>query len=220
MSIPTSQFIPPLRPCFVSRHFFLYICVSISALQAGSSVPARFHIYVLIHVFSFWLTSLCMTDSRSIHISAVWMFLEKIKIELPYDPATPLLDMDSKKTIILPLSLCLTTALESTVLHHFFITDLWLKMAWKDRTVSQDFRAIIKPIISLKPCQNSSEQMSLKNFDWNVHGWCSGNTGLTVKNSAGKIKNEFFTGEHLKPCPAVYENCSCHCQGSQPRGKC
>ena len=104
-----------------------------------------------------------MTDSRSIHISAVWMFFEKIKIELPYDPATPLLDMYSKKTITPPLSfMCLVTALENTVLRHFFMPDLWLKMAWKDRTVSQAFRATIKPIISLKPCQNSSEQMSLK----------------------------------------------------------
>ena len=44
MSIPISQFIPPrppplpLSPCGVHM-FVLYICVSISALQTGSSVP-------------------------------------------------------------------------------------------------------------------------------------------------------------------------------------
>ena len=47
----------------------LYIWLSISVLQTGSSVPfSRFHIHALIYIFSssFWLTSLCMTASRAI----------------------------------------------------------------------------------------------------------------------------------------------------------
>ena len=49
MSIPISQFIPPPPPPSLSplgvHTFVLYICVSISALQTGSSVPfSRFHI--------------------------------------------------------------------------------------------------------------------------------------------------------------------------------
>ena len=31
---------------------------------------------------------------------AVWMFLKKTKIELPYDPAIPLLDINLKKTLL------------------------------------------------------------------------------------------------------------------------
>ena len=56
--------------------FVLYICVSISALQTGSSVPFFYvpHICVNIRYLfcSFWLTSLCMTVSRSIHVSTKW----------------------------------------------------------------------------------------------------------------------------------------------------
>ena len=43
MSIPISHFIPPAPPLLLSplgvHTFVLYICVSVSALQAGSSVP-------------------------------------------------------------------------------------------------------------------------------------------------------------------------------------
>ena len=44
----------------------LFICVSILALKIGSSVP----FFLISTFFSFWLTSLCMTDSRSIYVSA------------------------------------------------------------------------------------------------------------------------------------------------------
>ena len=58
---------------FVSIHLFS-MSVSISALQISSSVSFLWvpHISDIIQnlFFSFWLTSLCMTDSRSIHISA------------------------------------------------------------------------------------------------------------------------------------------------------
>ena len=40
MSVPTSQFIPHHPPCPLGVHMFLlYVCVSSSALQIGSSVP-------------------------------------------------------------------------------------------------------------------------------------------------------------------------------------
>ena len=50
----------PLRfPHLVSIRFFLYFCVSVSALQTGSSVPfSRFHIYALIYSISFSLSDL------------------------------------------------------------------------------------------------------------------------------------------------------------------
>ena len=63
-SIPISQFItPPPPPPAASplgvHTFVLYICVSISALQTGSSVPfSRFHIYALIYDTCFSLPDL------------------------------------------------------------------------------------------------------------------------------------------------------------------
>ena len=79
MSIPISQIIPP-RPSPPTptyplgvHTFILYICVSTSALQTGSSEPFFYTAHICINIwylfFSFWLTSLCMTVSRSIHIS-------------------------------------------------------------------------------------------------------------------------------------------------------
>ena len=64
MSVPVSQV--PFAPWYP---FVLHICVSISVLQIGSSLSTCMcYIYYL---FSFlWLTSLCMTVSRSIHFSA------------------------------------------------------------------------------------------------------------------------------------------------------
>ena len=72
MSNLISQFIPPSHsPCV--RTSVLYVCVSVPALELGSSVLfSIFHIHALIYNIcfsSFWLPSLCMTDSRSINIS-------------------------------------------------------------------------------------------------------------------------------------------------------
>ena len=124
--------------------------------ELGSSVPfffLRYHIYALAYGICFSLSDLlCMTDARSIHLTAnnsisflfmaeqysivcmchiffihssvdghlgwfhpgyckqccneqplwrtVWRFLTKLKIELPYDPAIPLLGIYPEKTII------------------------------------------------------------------------------------------------------------------------
>ena len=52
----------------------LYICVSISALQIASSIPFFWISQILVNIwylfFSFWLISLCITPSRSSHMSA------------------------------------------------------------------------------------------------------------------------------------------------------
>ena len=78
MSIPISQFITPQPPPPATfppgvHTFVLYICVSISALQTGSSVPFFQVPHICVNIrylfFSFWLTSLCMIVSRSIHVS-------------------------------------------------------------------------------------------------------------------------------------------------------
>ena len=72
MSNLISQFIPPSPQPHVHM-CILYVCVSIPALQIGSSVPFFQIPHICLNIrclcFSFWLTSLCMTDSRSIHIS-------------------------------------------------------------------------------------------------------------------------------------------------------
>ena len=41
----------------------------------------------------------CWWECKLVH-STVWMFLKKLKIELPYDPAIPLLGIYLEKTII------------------------------------------------------------------------------------------------------------------------
>ena len=65
-----SQFAHPSFPHCVHM---LVLCVSISALQIGSSVPFFWipHICVIMRYlfFSFWLTSFCITDPGAIHIS-------------------------------------------------------------------------------------------------------------------------------------------------------
>ena len=50
----------------------------------------------------------------------VWMFLKKLKIELPYDPAIPLLGMYTEKTIIQKES-CATVFIAAL----FTITSIW-----------------------------------------------------------------------------------------------
>ena len=67
-SLTSSQLtLPP--PCVLKS--ILYICVFIPVLPLGSSEPFIPYICVSIRYlfFSFWLISLCMTDSRSIHLT-------------------------------------------------------------------------------------------------------------------------------------------------------
>ena len=76
MSIPISKFIPPPPHSFspLGDHMFvLYIFVSISSLQTDSPVTFFYIPHICVNIqslfFSFWLTSLYMTVSRSIHAS-------------------------------------------------------------------------------------------------------------------------------------------------------
>ena len=68
-----SQFVPPF-PCPHHRLFhmsILYICISVTALQivlACTIFLDSIYIVTTWYLF-FWFTSLCMTDSRSIHIT-------------------------------------------------------------------------------------------------------------------------------------------------------
>ena len=75
MSIPISQFIPPppaplpLSPLSVHT-FVLYICVSISALQTGSSVPTKsplscLCLFFLCLVSPSFLPCLCLLKSKA-----------------------------------------------------------------------------------------------------------------------------------------------------------
>ena len=67
MSIPISQFItppspfPPLSPLGVHT-FFLYFCVSVSALQTGSSVP---FCYDILSLWWLWNSAFVLVISRS-----------------------------------------------------------------------------------------------------------------------------------------------------------
>ena len=68
---PSSSHSPGILP---HDHISItYIWVSIPALQVGSSVPFFYLPHICINTqylfFSFWLTLLCMTEPRSIHIS-------------------------------------------------------------------------------------------------------------------------------------------------------
>ena len=71
LSLPTHPSLPYPQPCVHTA--VLPISFSIPALQIGFSLPYFQipHTYINIWYlsFSFWLTSLCITDSRSIHIS-------------------------------------------------------------------------------------------------------------------------------------------------------
>ena len=66
----------------------------------------------------------------------VWRFLRKLKIELPYDPAIPLLGIYPEKTII-QKETCITmfTAALFTIVrtwkqHKCPLTDEWIKKMW------------------------------------------------------------------------------------------
>ena len=70
-NLPIHPTTPPLSPLGVHM-FVLYNCISISALQTGSSEPFFFldSIYFLsIRYLFFFLTSLCMKLSRSIYLT-------------------------------------------------------------------------------------------------------------------------------------------------------
>ena len=66
----------------------------------------------------------------------VWSFLKKLKIELPYDPANPLLDIYPEKTII-PKETCTTMFMAAlfTIARTWKqpkcpSTDEWIKKMW------------------------------------------------------------------------------------------
>ena len=73
-----------IHPTLWCPYVSVYVCVSISALQIGSSEPFFWipHIYVNIwYFFLFWLTSLCMIVSRSTHVSANCTILFFLMVE-------------------------------------------------------------------------------------------------------------------------------------------
>ena len=67
----TTTFTPHPRLSPLGVHtYFLYFCVSISALQTGSSVPfSRFHIYVLVYDICFSLSDLLHSVWQSLDAS-------------------------------------------------------------------------------------------------------------------------------------------------------
>ena len=65
-----SQFVPPV-PTPLCPHVHLYVCLSIPALQIDLSILffSRLHTYALIYSVFLFPTSVCRTDSRSVHIT-------------------------------------------------------------------------------------------------------------------------------------------------------
>ena len=91
MSIPISQFTSPSPSSFGIHKFVLYICVSISALQIILPFFKIPHISNIMRYlfFSFWLSSLSMTSTRSIHVSAngtIHLFLWWVIFHCVYAP--------------------------------------------------------------------------------------------------------------------------------------
>ena len=72
VSILLSQFVPAFPSLTVSRSLFSYVCLSIAALQMGSSVPSFQTPYICINMqflfFCLWLNLLCIIGSRFIHL--------------------------------------------------------------------------------------------------------------------------------------------------------
>ena len=66
----------------------------------------------------------------------VWRFLKKLKIELPYDPAIPLLGIYPEKTIIQRVTYttmfiaALFTIARTWKQHKYLSTDEWIKKMW------------------------------------------------------------------------------------------
>ena len=71
----------------------------------------------------------------------VWDFLKKIKIELPYDPAIPFLDIYLKKNMVLNdrsttmFIVMLFTVVKTRKQPTFLSTDEWIKIMWYIHTV-------------------------------------------------------------------------------------
>jgi len=79
-------FVPPLIPRLCANESVIYVCISIAALQIGSSYQlSRFHIYALILDMCFSLTSLCIIGSRFIRLvrtvsNAFFLWLNNIPL--------------------------------------------------------------------------------------------------------------------------------------------
>ena len=89
----------------------------------------------------------------------VWRFLKKLKIELPYHPAIPLLDIYPEKTIIQKES-CTTmfTAALFTIARTWKqpkcpLTDEWIKKMWYVYTMVHIYNGIL---LSHKKEQNNA----------------------------------------------------------------
>ena len=70
--LPLSSSVPPSPPLLQCVHkSVLYVCIYISALKIGSSVPSFWipykWVYIYIYIY-FWLTSFCIIGSRFIHL--------------------------------------------------------------------------------------------------------------------------------------------------------
>ena len=113
---------PPPSPTDPKRLFYTSVSLLLSRIQGYHYYPSKFFIDALVYCIGVFLYGLlhllhCWWECKLVQPlwRTVWRFLKKLEIELPYDPAVPLLGIHTEETI--EFRFCLFTAFCSPFLH-------------------------------------------------------------------------------------------------------
>jgi len=123
VSMPFSQIILPSPSATESKRlFYTSVSLLLSRIQGYHYYPSKFFIDALVYCIGVFLYGLlhllhCWWECKLVQPlwRTVWRFLKKLEIELPYDPAVPLLGIHTEETI--EFRFCLFTAFCSPFLH-------------------------------------------------------------------------------------------------------
>ena len=102
VSMPFSQIIPPSSsPTESKRLIYTSVSLLLSCIQGYHYHLSKFHIYALVYCIGVFLSGLhCWWECKL--VQPLWRtvrrFLKKLEIELPYDPAIPLLGINTEET--------------------------------------------------------------------------------------------------------------------------
>ena len=147
----------------------------------------------------------------------VWSFLKKLKIELPYDPAIPLLGIYPEKTIIqkdtcTPMFIAALFAIaRSWKQLKCPLTDEWIKKMWYIYTMEyysaikkEQNWVICRDVDGPRDCHTEwskserEKQISYINaYIWNVEKWCRG-TCLQGRNRDTDVVNKRMNTKGVK----------------------